>query len=143
MYRVLVAVDTEMEAPERIAEAVTSLPAADSDVEVTLLNVFEEFNVTGPESGTVDSDDVYDADDFPETVGIVREHLAEAGVSVSTVRRHGDTTDEILAEADEMDADLVVIGGRKRSPVGKAMFGSVAQSVLLEIDRPVMYVQTD
>lgn len=143
MYRVLVAIDTEMKAPERIAEAVTSLPAAESDVEATLLNVFEEFNVTGPESGTVDSDEMYDAEEFPETVSIVREHLADAGVSVTAVRRHGDTTDEVLAEADETDADLVVIGGRKRSPVGKAMFGSVAQSVLLGTDRPVMYVQTD
>ncbi|MFC5134677.1 MULTISPECIES: universal stress protein [Haloferacaceae] len=142
MYRVLVAIDTEMEAPERIAEAVTSLPAAGSNVEVTLLNVFEEFSVTGPESGTVDSDEVYDPDDLPEAVNTARRRLADAGVSVTTVRRHGDTTDEILAEADEIDADLVVIGGRKRSPVGKAVFGSVAQSVLLGTDRAVMHVKT-
>lgn len=143
MYRVLLAVDTEMEAPEKIAEAVASLPDADSNVEATILNVFEEFEVTGAESGTVDSEDIYDEEDFPESVDTVRNHLSDAGTSVTAVRRHGDITEEIRSEADRIDADLVVIGGRKRSPVGKAVFGSVVQSVLLQIDRPVMHVRTD
>ncbi|MFU8867653.1 universal stress protein, partial [Natronococcus sp.] len=47
-----------------------------------------------------------------------------------------------LHAAERFDADLLVLGARRRSPVGKAVFGSVAQSVLLETDRPAMVVPT-
>lgn len=50
---------------------------------------------------------------------------------------------EILAYADKEDARYIVIGGRKRSPVGKALFGSVAQEVVLESDRPVVSVRNE
>ena len=52
----------------------------------------------------------------------------------------GDPAIEILEAVTKLDARHVVIGGRKRSPVGKAIFGSVTQSVLLEADRPVTTV---
>lgn len=55
----------------------------------------------------------------------------------------GDVAEEILAYADEKDARYVVLGGRKRSPVGKVVFGSVTQSVLLGADRPVVLVMRD
>lgn len=143
MYRIVVAIDADMEEPNRIAEAIAKLPEAESGVEATLLNVFEEFEVTGAESGTVDSDDIYEESELPDTVRDVETHLSDAGISVSTERRHGDIVDEILAQAEETDSDLIVLGGRKRSPTGKALFGSVVQSVLLEADRPVMHVRTD
>lgn len=54
----------------------------------------------------------------------------------------GYPAQEILAYADRADADYVVLGGRKRSPVGKALLGSVAQEVVLEADRPVVSVRT-
>ncbi|WP_336037205.1 universal stress protein [Halobacterium yunchengense] len=47
---------------------------------------------------------------------------------------------EVLRYADEVDAEYVVIGGRKRSPIGKAVFGSTAQSIMLDADRPVVMV---
>jgi len=59
---------------------------------------------------------------------------------ISTTGRIGKPTDEITAVADDLDARFVVIGGRKRSPVGKAIFGSVTQKVLLDSTRPVTAV---
>lgn len=56
------------------------------------------------------------------------------------VGRVGDPAAEILDRAADVDARYVVIGGRSRSPVGKALFGSVTQSVLLDADRPVVTV---
>ena len=44
-------------------------------------------------------------------------------------------------EADT-DVDLLVIGVRRRSPVGKAFLGDVAQRLLLEADVPVLAVKT-
>lgn len=52
----------------------------------------------------------------------------------------GDPVKEILDEAKRCDARYLVIGGRKRSSVGKAVFGSATQSVLLQADRPVVVV---
>lgn len=63
--------------------------------------------------------------------------------AVETVGRIGDPAREILAVADERDARYVVVGGRRRSPVGKAMFGSITQEVLLGADRPVVTVMSD
>lgn len=62
---------------------------------------------------------------------------AETG-GVTPVGRVGDPGDEILSLADELDARYLVIGGRKRTPAGKAIFGSVTQRVILDSERPVV-----
>lgn len=49
---------------------------------------------------------------------------------------------EVLEYARDCDAIYIVVGGRKRSPVGKALFGSVTQSILLNADCPVVTVMT-
>jgi nucleotide-binding universal stress UspA family protein len=54
----------------------------------------------------------------------------------------GDPAEKLLDGAAERDARYLVVGGRRRSPVGKALFGSVTQSVLLDADRPVVTVRT-
>ena len=62
---------------------------------------------------------------------------------------HGRLSDDqsqgevVVGLARELDADLVVVGGRKRSPAGKAVFGSTAQEILLESPCPVTFVRSD
>jgi len=47
----------------------------------------------------------------------------------------------IIDEAERTDADYVLIGSRKRSPIGKAMLGDVAQQVLIDCPVPVVVIE--
>lgn len=75
-------------------------------------------------------------------VSAIRGRLDEAGVDVE-VRREvvPDIAQRVLQVAQETDAELVVVGIRHRSPVGKALMGSVSQRVLLDAACPVLAVK--
>ena len=63
------------------------------------------------------------------------------GVTVEVEGRIADTVgSEIAAVADEIDASRIVVGGRRRTPAGKALFGSTSQEVLLDAPCPVTFV---
>jgi len=59
------------------------------------------------------------------------------------VGRVGNPSKSVVGYADEVDARYIILGGRSRSPAGKALFGSVTQSILLSTDRPVVTVTGD
>lgn len=52
----------------------------------------------------------------------------------------GDAAEALLEYIDDHDARYIVLGGRKRSPVGKVLFGSTAQPVLLNATCPVVTI---
>ncbi len=54
----------------------------------------------------------------------------------------GDVGDAIVQLTDQLRPDLLVLGARRRSPVGKALLGSVAQTIILEANVPVLVVKT-
>lgn len=64
----------------------------------------------------------------------------ELDIEYELVGHVGDPASEIVNYAAEQDAHYIVVGGRQRSPTGKAVFGSVTQSILLNADRPVVSV---
>lgn len=55
----------------------------------------------------------------------------------------GDVAGAILDKVSEIAPDLVVIGARRRSPVGKAFLGSVTQNIILDAGVPVLVVKQD
>lgn len=69
--------------------------------------------------------------------------LVRAGIEFRVVTPHGEDepAEQVLAAAAEHGADLIVIGMRKRSPVGKLFLGSAAQRILLESTCPVLSVK--
>ncbi len=80
----------------------------------------------------------------PETVvEQLESRLGEAGVEHEVVHfvGSGGAADAILDHANRHDASLVVIGQRRRSPVGKLVLGSTSQRILLEADCPVVAVK--
>jgi len=52
-----------------------------------------------------------------------------------------DVAGAVLDQVNSLSAELLVIGARRRSPVGKAFLGSVTQKLILEGDTPVLVVQ--
>jgi nucleotide-binding universal stress UspA family protein len=70
------------------------------------------------------------------------QRLTESGVD-HEVRQTAvkDVAEEILAVAKEVLADVVVIGIRHRTPVGKLIMGSVAQRVIIDATCPVIAVK--
>jgi nucleotide-binding universal stress UspA family protein len=136
MYRVLLPVGGDVDHVLAAADAVASLPNAADEVETVILNVYEGFEVSG-EGGRVDSEDVWNEENYPESVDVVEDRLREAGVSTSRRREHGDPAEVIVEVATELDVDNITMSGRRRSPTGKMLFGSTTQSVLLAAERPV------
>lgn len=67
----------------------------------------------------------------------------DAGVDYEVRGAVGEHGESIVELARDVDADRVVVGGRKRSPTGKAVFGSVAQEVMLSSPCPVTFVRSD
>ncbi len=53
----------------------------------------------------------------------------------------GDVADDLISTAEDVAAQLVVLGLRRRSPVGKLILGSNAQRVLFDAPCPVLTVK--
>ncbi len=73
-----------------------------------------------------------------------RARAEEAGVAVDV--RHPESgleaSEDLLAIAEEVGAELIVIGLRRRTPVGKLILGSNAQRILLDAPCPVLAVKS-
>ena len=73
----------------------------------------------------------------------IRTQLVESGVEheIRHLIRGFEPAEDVLAIAETEDADLIVIGLRHRTPVGKLLMGSNAQRVLLDATVPVLAVK--
>ncbi len=69
--------------------------------------------------------------------------LSDEGVEVEVRQlvRGNEPAEDLIAVAGETDADLIVIGLRRRTPVGKLILGSNAQRILLDAPCAVLAVK--
>jgi nucleotide-binding universal stress UspA family protein len=80
-----------------------------------------------------------------EELAAAAARLTEEGLSheVRTFDRGTLPSEDLLQVADEVDADLIVIGLRRRSTLGKFILGSNAQRILMDANRAVLAVKAD
>jgi nucleotide-binding universal stress UspA family protein len=125
----------------------------------------EAVDIAGPAGATVVIGHVFTKDEFTSRVDalgfdrdtvavddVARRHSAvrelaarldEAGVDYEVHGAIGDYGEKVVTLAETLGSDMVLVGGRKRSPTGKAVFGSVAQDVMLSAPCPVTFVRAD
>lgn len=86
-----------------------------------------------------------EAERFEVELDQVRAQLDEAGIEheVRAVVQGNEPAEDLIEVAEEVDADFIVIGLRRRTPVGKLILGSNAQRILLEAACPVLAVKAE
>ncbi len=128
MYTVLVPVDEDEARAVAQADYVARLADDGDPVQATVLHVVPAIEHSPDYEVT-----------FGDVGAAVRaaDRLEAAGVSVTRRVDVGFVDETVVDAAAELDADEVVVGGRKRSSVSKAVLGSTAQDVLLSVDRPI------
>ncbi len=69
--------------------------------------------------------------------------LEESGLEyeVRQLVRGYEPAEDLISIAEASDAELIVIGLRRRTPVGKLILGSNAQRILLDAHCPVLAVK--
>jgi nucleotide-binding universal stress UspA family protein len=79
-----------------------------------------------------------------EAAGLLEELTASGlGYEIKTATDAQDSAEELIRTAETAEADFIVIGLRRRSPVGKLLLGSNAQRVLLDAACPVLAVKAE
>jgi nucleotide-binding universal stress UspA family protein len=77
-----------------------------------------------------------------DEIAALRDRLVADGLEVD-IRRDvvPDVAEAVLDAAEACSADVIVVGVRHRTPVGKLLLGSVAQRVILDAPCPVLAVK--
>lgn len=87
--------------------------------------------------------DAGEARRFEDELDQVRADLDGAGIEheVRALARGNEPAEDLIEVADSSDGHLIVIGLRRRTPIGKLILGSNAQRILLEAQCPVLAVK--
>lgn len=72
-------------------------------------------------------------------VGDLEEIFEAADVDYEVRGELGEVSTKVVDMAIDVDADRMVLGGRRRSPAEKAVLGSVSQEIILQAPCPVTY----
>lgn len=88
-----------------------------------------------------DATSAEDVRDGEDALNAIQSRLGDATtVETHQFVRGNDPAEDVLDYADDVDADEIVIGIRKRNPTAKVVFGSTAQKILLRSNRPMAVV---
>jgi nucleotide-binding universal stress UspA family protein len=122
----------------RSAEGAAALERAIEEVQ---LRQAELIVVHSMEGG--DKEDAEEVLEYREELEKVEQRLSDLGVAheVHEFVRGQSPSEDLVQCATEVEAELIVIGLRRRSSVGKFLLGSNAQEILLDAKCPVLAVK--
>jgi nucleotide-binding universal stress UspA family protein len=143
--RILLATDGSEEAELAALRAVDLADATDSELHVVHVGVVPTFLKSYP--GTLG----YERRLYEQIEEVSRELLrkqswrvkAAGGTVAGTHLRMGAVAMEIVALAEEIGADLIVMGSRGLGGVRRALMGSVSDSVVRHAHCPVLVVRPE
>jgi nucleotide-binding universal stress UspA family protein len=147
MYRVLMAVDENEQQASDLATTVERLAGEINDLEVLVLHVFRDVDL--PSQVVVYEplgdfqEEHHQQREIPAAVTNVADRLTERGIDAEIrIERSENPATTINSIAVNHNVDNILIGGRKQSPIGKVLFGSTTQAVLLNSNIPVTVAGT-
>lgn len=140
---ILVAVSEEEPNANQIADHVAEI-ASGVGAEVTLFRAFteQEFSDRLDELGYESSEPVELARRH-SVVNEIAEILRASNVKLTVAAEVGPAAESVVDFVEQHEMDHVFVGGRRRSPTGKALLGSVSQQVILQLDVPCTLILND
>ena len=140
LSRVLVAVDFT-ETSDKAFDFALEL-AAKFAADVTAVHAFEIPVIGFPDGALVATADIAARIQESARQGLDAAVTARLGrgVKITSVLREGAAQEEIRAVAEEIRADLIVIGTHGRKGLARALLGSVAENVIRTVKTPVLVI---
>ncbi len=139
MNRLLIATDGSPAADAAVQAGVQL--AAEQLAGVVFLHVTKEVDVIAPSFGPIIVNPVEQGNpEDDETLAAAAEVARTHGVPFELKLVAGFDHETILATADAIDAELIVLGSNRHGALGTAFLGSVSQEVLKRARRPVVVV---
>lgn len=140
---IIAAVDRSDRASNVVREAATLAEAFDDVIHVVYVLTRSEF-MDLERTSTDETGQPVDMDRIREVAAdIAANAVTTTEIPSEAIGLVGDPADRIISYANEQNARYIVVGPRKRSPAGKVLFGSVAQSILLNATCPVLISMSD
>lgn len=125
MYHVVMGVGEEVDQAVEQARAIIDLPRDAESIHVIIAYAF---------SFKRPNDNLTDLESVQEVISI----FDDADVEYDLRDTQAEPSEFVIEVAADVGADLICVGGRKRTPAGKVLFGSVSQQILFKSNRPVL-----
>lgn len=141
MNTILIATDGSPASQEAVEFGVEL--AEDHDAEVVFVHVIPRLDLValngfGLVGACPHEPTTYDRELLAEAEAVAERH----GVRSRSKVLAGDVAAEIVAYADNIGADITVVGSRGRGAVTRALLGSVSRDVLTDSKRPVAVIRS-
>ncbi len=150
MKKILIAIDYNPSA-QKVAETGYKL-AKSMNAEIVLLHVVADYTYyssldyspimgfdTFSNMGAIQTNTVLQLEDAAnEFLEKSKNHLGDG--SIKTLVKDGDTGDAIIEAADNLHADVIVLGSHSRKGLDKILMGSVAEKVLRHSKVPLFII---